>query len=183
MNERLKVKCLAFDCFGTVFDMSSINRDEIKAYVEHVRKSDFSPFDFPASWFDLKSHDDAREGIQKLQSMGLLCVALSNGDANLIDEVSEKNGFGFDYVIDLAGRHHVYKPHIDAYRTIEKDLGYNPSDTLMVTANPTFGDLEGSAAIGMPSIVIRHGYPNTIIELAEHISKASAATTERNDKE
>jgi hypothetical protein len=42
-----------------------------------------------------------------------------------------------------------------------------PRETLMVTSNPTFGDIEGSAAIGMPSQVIRHGYPNTIIELAE----------------
>jgi hypothetical protein len=37
----------------------------------------------------------------------------------------------------------------------------------MVTANPTFGDIEGAKAIGMQSQVIRHSYPNTIIELAE----------------
>jgi hypothetical protein len=47
-----------------------------------------------------------------------------------------------------------------------------PEETLMVTANPTFGDIEGAAAIGMPSQVIRHGYPNTVIELAEMLLKA-----------
>lgn len=175
----MQIKCLAFDCFGTVFDMSGVSRDEIKAYVEHVQKNEFTPFEFPKSWWVLKAHPDASAGIRTLQLSGFCCVALSNGDANLIDEVSERNGFYFDYVIDLAGRHRVYKPHIDAYRTIEKDLGYKPSETLMVTANPTFGDIEGSAAIGMPSIVIRHGHPNTIVELADHfLQNADSPSTD-----
>jgi HAD superfamily hydrolase (TIGR01493 family) len=161
------IKCIAFDCFGTVFDMSGVSREEIKAYVAHVRKDDFTPFEFPKSWWQLKAHHDSKEGINMLQSSGFLCVALSNGDCNLIDEISERNGFDFDYLIDLAGRHRVYKPNVDAYRTIEKDLGYKPEETLMVTANPTFGDVEGSAAIGMSSQVIRQpGTPQTIIELA-----------------
>lgn len=164
------IKCIAFDCFGTVFDMSGVSRDEIKAYVEHVRKADFTPFEFPASWWRLKAHDDAESGIADLQDARFFCVALSNGDANLIDEVAKNSGIVFDYVIDLAGRHRVYKPHVDAYRTIEKDLGYKPSETLMVTANPTFGDIEGAAAIGMQSQVIRQpGMPQTIIELAEKL--------------
>lgn len=163
-----KIKCIAFDCFGTVFDMSNVSRDEIKAYVNHVRSDNFTPFEFPESWWSLKAHPDAAEGIKALQAMRFFCVALSNGDANLIDQVSEANGFDFDYVIDLAGRHRVYKPHLDAYRTIEKDLGYKPEQTLMVTANPTFGDIEGSAAIGMRSQVIRQpGCPSTIIDLAK----------------
>lgn len=166
------IKCIAFDCFGTVFDMSGVSREEIKSYVEHVCKEDFTPFDFPRSWWGLKSHQDACDGIKMLQSMGIFCVALSNGDACLIDEVSKLNGFDFDYVIDLAGGHRVYKPHIDAYRTIEKDLGYKPSETLMVTANPTFGDIEGAAAIGMPSQVIRNpGTPANIIELANMLKE------------
>ncbi len=168
--KNVNIKCVAFDCFGTVFDMSGVSREEIKAYVDHVRKADFTPFDFPKSWWELKSHPDAKDGIQTLQAMGLFCIALSNGDANLIDDVSHRNGFDFDYVIDLAGRHRIYKPHVDAYRTVEKDLGYKPSETLMVTANPTFGDIEGAAAIGMHSQVIRQpGLPQTIIELAKNL--------------
>lgn len=164
----MAIKCIAFDCFGTVFDMSGVSRDEIKAYVDHVRKADFTPFKFPQSWWELKAHPDSADGIKSLQAMGFFCVALSNGDSNLIDEISELNGFDFDYVIDLAGRHRVYKPHVDAYRTIEKDLGYKPEETLMVTANPTFGDIEGAAAVGMQSQVIRQpGTPATIIDLAK----------------
>lgn len=107
--------------------------------------------------------------------MGIFCVALSNGDANLIDEVSESNGFDFDYVIDLAGRHRVYKPNVEAYRTVEKDLGFKPAETLMVTANPGFGDIEGAAAVGMPSLVIRQpGTPQDIIALAEMLRKDAA---------
>lgn len=40
-------KCVAFDCFGTLFDMSTVPKDEIAAYVEHVRRNDFSPYEFP----------------------------------------------------------------------------------------------------------------------------------------
>ena len=165
------IRCIAFDCFGTVFDMSNVSRDEIRAYVNHVRMEKFTPFDFPQSWWSLKAHPDSKEGIEALQAKGFFCVALSNGDANLIHQVSQQNGFIFDYVIDLAGRHRVFKPHLDAYRTIEKDLGYKPEHTLMVTANPTFGDIEGAAAIGMRSQVIRHlDTPQTIIELAKFIN-------------
>ena len=161
------INCIAFDCFGTVFDMSGVSREEIKAYVDHVRKEDFTPFAFPQSWWNLKAHPDSAEGIASLQRDKFFCVALSNGDVELIDDVAIKNGIFFDHIVDLAGRHKVYKPHVAAYRTIGKDTCFKPFETLMVTANPTFGDIEGSALIGMPSQVIRHGHPNTIIELAE----------------
>lgn len=167
-----EIKCIAFDCFGTVFDMSTVSRDEIKAYVEHVKKSDFTPFEFPDSWWNIKAHPDAAEGIKSLQHDGFQCVALSNGDSGLIWRASRKAVIEWNYVVDLA-REQVYKPHPDAYRVIEKLLGYKPAETLMVTANPTFGDVEGSAAIGMPSQVIRHGHPNTIIELASFLKVQS----------
>ena len=87
----------------------------------------------------------------------------------MLGGISALNGIGWDHITDLK-EHRVYKPNIDAYRTIEKDLGYKPVETLMVTANPTFGDVEGAAAIGMHSQVIRQpGTPQTIIELAESL--------------
>ena len=161
----LMIRCIAFDCFGTVFDMSTVPRDEIKAYVDHVRKNDFSPFRFPQSWWNLKCHPDAADGINKLQQAGFVCVTLSNGSVELLEQVSLNGGIIWHHFVDLMV-HGVYKPHQDAYRTIEKDLGFRPSECLMVTANPTFGDLEGAAAIGMKSQVIRHGFPETIVELA-----------------
>jgi 2-haloalkanoic acid dehalogenase type II len=165
----MAIKCIAFDCFGTVFDMSGVSRDEIREYVEHVRKEDFTPFRFPDSWWQLKAHPDAAEGIKRLQAIGILCVTLSNGSWELLHVNSGRNGISWDMIIDLA-EHRVYKPHIDAYRTVEKQTLFSPSECLMVTANPLFGDLEGAMAIGMQAQVIRHGYPNTILELAEMLS-------------
>jgi HAD superfamily hydrolase (TIGR01493 family) len=160
------IKCIAFDCFGTVFDMSGVDRAEIKAYVEHVRRDDFSPYKFPESWFALKAHPDAAEGIRRLQEAGYFCVAMSNGTVQLINTISTANDIHWNAIIDLI-LHGTYKPHVKAYRAIEESIGIAPARTLMVTANPTFGDIEGSSAIGMPSQVIRHGYPDNIIELAE----------------
>jgi HAD superfamily hydrolase (TIGR01493 family) len=160
-----KIKCVAFDCFGTVFDMSGVSRDEIAAYVSHVRGETFSPFPFPKSWWSIRAHQDSAEGIARLRKLGIRVVTLSNGDSSLIRNVSEASGIVWDDIIDLAERK-VYKPHLDAYRAVESVTGLSPAETLMVTANPTFGDIEGAAAVGMNSQVIRHGYPDTIIDLA-----------------
>lgn len=166
------IKCIAFDCFGTVFDMSGISRDEIKAYVEHVRRNDFSPFRFPKSWWELKAHSDAKDGIDKLKRDGFVCVTLSNGSWELLHVCSGRNGIKWDSIIDLAA-YHVYKPHLDAYWTVENETGFEPHECLMVTANPTFGDIEGAAAVGMRSQVIRQpGTPQTIVELAELLVRA-----------
>lgn len=161
---------IAFDCFGTIFDMSDVPDDEIAAYVKHVKAESFSPYDFLDSWWHLKVHPDAPIGIRQLQQAGFKCVTLSNGEWDLLQHNSDWVGIKWDHIVDLVG-HRVYKPNVRAYRTVEKDLGVPPEQTLMVTANPTFGDLEGSASIGMPSQVIRHGYPNTVIELAEMLIK------------
>lgn len=170
MNDPL-IKCIAFDCFGTVFDMSSVPREEIAAYVAHVKKADFTPYSFPASWWKLKAHPDAADGIWKLRNSGYHCVTLSNGGVGLLQDLATQNRICFDHYVNLI-KHRAYKPHnLDAYRAVEKDTGFKPSETLMVTANKTFGDVESSQAIGMRCQIIRHGYPNTIIELAEKLAK------------
>jgi 2-haloacid dehalogenase len=160
-----EIKCYAFDCFGTVFDMSGVSRDEIRDYVAHVNKQDFTPYDFPASWWDLKLHPDSAPGIKRLQSRGAVCVALSNGSVDLLRHVSERGGVHWDHIVDLA-KHKVYKPNRNAYLTVSADLGIPPVDTMMVTANPDFGDVEGASSVGMWTRVIRNGHPNTILELA-----------------
>jgi len=165
-----RIKCIAFDCFGTVFDMAGVSREEIGDYVRHVRKADFAPYAFPHGWWHLRLHPDAAEGVKSLQQAGFKCVALSNGSANLLEHVSLAGGIEWDEVIDLA-KHRVYKPNVDAYLTVEQETGFKPKECLMVTANPTFGDIEGSAAIGMRSQVIRQpGEPANIIELANRLS-------------
>ena len=160
------LKIIAFDCFGTVFDMEGISRDEIRDYVNHVRKNDFTPYKFPLAWRKLAAHPDASEGISILQRNGYKCFALSNGERGLLESISKANNIWWDHIVDLV-HHQVYKPHLDAYRTVEKVSGVPPQETLMVTANPSFGDIEGATAIGMPSQVIRQAEgPANIIELA-----------------
>lgn len=173
---RSKLKLIAFDCFGTVFEMSTIPREEIAAYAKHVRQSSFLSYRFPDSWYDLKAHEDAPRGIKKLQSQGYLCVTLSNGSMRLLEQVSKNNHIHWDLVIDLA-EHKVYKPNLDAYRVLEKETGLQPFECLMVTANPTFGDVEGAAAIGMPSQVIRQSeFPVTIADLADLLGPCANPT-------
>lgn len=162
------IKCAAFDCFGTVFDTSALPRENIADYVRHVRSATFSPYTFPPAWYDLPAHPDSAAGIRMLRESGIACVALSNGTPELIRHLSRRAEILWDCVIDLAARG-VYKPHLDAYRAVEDVFGPPPNETIMVTANPTFGDIEGAVAVGMQAWVIRHGYPNTIIELAENV--------------
>jgi HAD superfamily hydrolase (TIGR01493 family) len=167
----MAIKCIAFDCFGTVFDMSGVSREEIKAYVDHVKKEDFTPFEFPKSWWELKAHPDARLGLEMLRASGYSCVTLSNGDARLLSYISQAADLPWSAILDLAD-HKVYKPNIMAYRVVEKDRGFKPEETLMVTANPTFGDVEGAKAIGMKCQLIRQPEePATIIELADLLLK------------
>ena len=155
---------LAFDCFGTVFDMSSVPREEIKAYVDHVRQPEWSPYTFPESWRRLTAHPDAAEGIYRLQQKNIECWAFSNGDRQLIGRASYANDIRWNNIVDLS-RPQVYKPNAGAYQYL-RDLAEG-RELHIVTANPTFGDIEGAELIGAKSHVIRHGNPETIIELAE----------------
>ena len=162
-----------FDCFGTVFDMSDIPREEIAAYVEHVRREDFTPYEFPPSWYSLKAHPDAAEGIRHLRyNCGLRCVAFSNGSWELISEISKANSIRWSGITSPAACQ-AYKPHPKAYESAVRMMRVPAIQCLMVTANPTFGDIEGAAGAGMQSCVIRHGFPNNIIELAEVIDNES----------
>lgn len=88
--------------------------------------------------------------------------------------MSSNAGIVWDLIIplELVGS---YKPHPDAYRAALKIFPqFQPHQFLMVTANPTFGDIEGAAAIGMRSQVIRQpDHPQTIIDLAFLLAQGS----------
>jgi len=170
MTDLSKVRCIAFDLFGTLLDMSAVPRDEINAYVEHVRRNDFSPYEFPVSWEQLKFFDDVKQGLQSLIEDYQIAI-MSNCDSNLTVRLLRRQMFGLvNSIVDLE-HCRVYKPHQAAYHCLCAWVHRPPEEILMVTANPTFGDIEGAAAIGMPSQVIRHGFPNTVVELAEMLRR------------
>ena len=64
-------RVIAFDVFGTVFDLSSTPRGEVAAYAQHLRtcreRCCWLPLDLPASWRSLPAHPDAAEGIRRLR--------------------------------------------------------------------------------------------------------------------
>lgn len=170
----MEIKVVAFDCFGTVFNMSGVSREEIASYVEHVRNNDFSPFTFPPGWWNLKAHPDAEHGIKALQDAGFICIAASNGSPELITQVSMANHIHWHAIVDFAAARS-YKPNAAAYVEIVRVADVAPSTILMVTANPTFGDIEGAALVGMQSQVIRRdSTPQTIVELANRLINSAS---------
>lgn len=158
------IKCIAFDCFGTLFDMSGVPKDEIADYDRHVRQEMFVPYAFPEHWYRRPAHPDVAEGMNRIGKW-YYTVALSNGPRDLIETLAGRAGFEFDAVIDLRDWR-VYKPHRAAYMTVFAETKFKPEQTLMVTANPAFGDIDGARSIGMQWQTIRHGFPNTVTELA-----------------
>lgn len=159
MNDNAGLKVILFDCFGTVFDMSGVNREEISEYVRNSRGKhgkDWKPLDLPESWKSIPPHSDSVNGIARIRERGYYTVALSNGPAPLIAAMSRNAGIVWDLIIplELVGS---YKPHPDAYRAALKIFPqFQPHQFMMVTANPGFGDLEAAEALGMATKCIRN---------------------------
>jgi 2-haloalkanoic acid dehalogenase type II len=161
------LKVIAFDVFGTVFDLSSVNRLEIKDYVSHIRGGVWEPLELPESWYTLPAHPDAKEGIERLRTKYQV-VTLSNGPVRLLTRLSKHNNISWDMIIPIEMKK-VYKPKAGAYYTVPELMGVLTSEVLMVTANKTFGDLEAASRCSMKPCLIRDpdgSYAN-IVELAE----------------
>lgn len=150
------IECIAFDFFGTIVNMEGFDRDEIQRYVEAVNRNE--EYVFGGAWYQLQAHEDSVAAIDRLRSYGYYCVVFSNGSVELINHLCKKEGLVFDGVVDLAAHGH-FKPNLEAYDAIEKQFGMAKRLTAVVTANPTFGDVEGAKAHGMLPVVVRHGLP------------------------
>lgn len=159
---------IAFDTFGTVFDLSGVDRQDIRDYAHHIRQPEWSPLHLPASWEKLPAHPDSREGIERLRQR-FMVVTCSNGPLGLLAKLSKHNGISWDAIIPLE-LNRVFKTNPRAYLTVCEVMGVEPSDVLMVTANKDFGDIEAAHALGMQAQLIRNpGCPQTIIELADQL--------------
>jgi len=159
-------KVIAFDVFGTVFDLNGVNRQDIINYINHIQRSEWSPLKLPESWENLKAHPDAVEGINRLREK-FIVVTCSNCPLGLLSKISKHNNISWDAIIPLE-LNKVFKTNPKAYMTICEVMSVEPKDVLMVTANEKFGDIEASRLLGMQSILIRGNEgPKNIIELAE----------------
>lgn len=160
-----KIKVVMFDCFGTVFDVSSLPREFVRRYADRRQEPVYQHHDFEKAWYELKSHPDSRQGIAMLRDEYRV-VTMSNGSFHLLDQISSKAGIVWDLItpIELLK---VYKPDHAAYLAIPSLFQCQVDECLMVTANPTFGDVKACTEIGMPYAIIRQpNCPKTIPDLA-----------------
>ncbi len=163
------IELICFDVFGTVFDMSTVSKDSIRKYVDHVKSNSWEPIDL-SGWSNIKAHPDSKIGIDLLRTK-FQVVTLSNGPMRLLTKISKANDISWDAIIPIEA-YKVYKPHESAYKIACDLMDIAPEKTLMVTANPTFGDIEGAAKNNMHSQIIRQkGFPLSIIELYETLTK------------
>lgn len=147
------IKIIAFDVFGTVVDLSGVDREEVKAYAHHIRQPVWSPLVLPESWEHLPPHPDSVVGLQWLRKKYIV-VTCSNAPLGTMAKLSKNAGLQWDAIIPLE-LNKVYKPNQKAYYTVCQVFNVKPENVLMVTANKDFGDLEGAKSIGMQSVLIR----------------------------
>jgi len=161
------IKVIAFDIFGTIFDLSKVNKQEIREYVRDIRKPEWTPLSLPKSWETLPAFTDAKEGIDRLKQKYIV-VTCSNGPLGLQIKLCKFNSIGFDGHIPLE-LNKVYKTNPKAYMTVCEVLDVEPEQVMMVTANRDFGDLEESEALGMSPMLIRHKDTNCkdVLDLAK----------------
>jgi HAD superfamily hydrolase (TIGR01493 family) len=170
------VKCVAFDLFGTVFDLSDTPKHEIRAYIAHVRKPEWSPLVLPESWLDLKPFPDAVEGIRSILEAGYYTFSCSNAPYEFTETLMERCGLDPWFVgyTDIAVAR-CYKPDPRSYLELCDQYRFQPQECLMVTGNAGSPDIDGAKAVGMQSIMIRQpGCVPTIAALAELLGQCVA---------
>jgi 2-haloacid dehalogenase len=161
-------KVLAFDCFGTVFDVSAVPTDEVREYGRQVRRDEWAPLELPRSWDRLKAHADAVEGIKRLRQKYRV-VTCSNLPLGLLAHLSGQAGIMWDAIVPLEANR-AYKPSKLAYCTVAQVMQVEQPAVTVVTAHANGPDLEGAPAASMGVQLIRNpGTPQTIIELAESL--------------
>lgn len=160
---------LAFDCFGTVFDTRALPPADLHEYGRQIRRPNWEPFDLPRSFYNLLPHPDAVEGLARLREQHFIAT-LSNAPIELLIHLSTEHKIGWDAMIPFECAK-VCKPNPRAYDFAIEYLGVvtmRREAVTFVTANPTFGDVEGAHAVGAYSQVIRQeGCPADLIALAQ----------------
>lgn len=161
------MKVIAFDCFGTVFDFSSTPRNEIRDYIQQVRRDEWAPLELPEIWEFLPAFPDSAEGIDRLREQYIV-VTCANGPLGMLARMAKRNGIHFDAIIPIE-MIPAYKPDPRTYQSVADVFFVDPSEVLIVTGNEGSPDLEVPKQLGMRTQRIRGdaSTPQTIIELAE----------------
>ena len=155
---------ILFDCFGTVFNMENVPKEDLVYYGSVLRNPIWEPLNFPDTWKHIPAHPDSREGLELIKQKHKI-IALSNAPKLLMTELSLNAGIVWDHIIGLE-KYKIYKPNPLAYLTACAELDCRPSECIMISANKNFGDIEHSREVGMQSILIRDDKVADIIALA-----------------
>ncbi len=162
------IKVIAFDVFNTLVRLDQTPFAEIRDYGAQLRRPEWAPLVLPESWEHLPPYDDSAVGVARLKQQYRV-VTLSNGPVKLQRKLLSNAGIEVDGIVPLED-FEVYKPRVAAYACACHYLNRHAREVLMVTANPDFGDIDGSARIGMPSLLIRQpGCPQSLHELLDAI--------------
>lgn len=161
------LKVIAFDVFGTVFDLKAARREEVQAYGLHISQPEYSPLELPKSWEYLPAHSDSAKGIARLRNK-FLVVTCSNGPLGLLIRMAKNAGIVWDGFIPME-LNRVFKPRLEAYQAIRDVLDVEYSEVMMVTANEKFGDLEAAQQLGMRPQLIRNDTGLLITDLAARL--------------
>lgn len=158
-----KPKVAFFDLNNTCLQtMGVATGEEIASYLSHIKQPSWSPLRLPEQWRRTPIFPDAIAAIHNLRYYSRVkCVTLSNNPIDVQIDQLRWASFSFDFLVPLEA-YHVFKPDVKAYQVACNLLQVAPEDALMITANKDFGDIEGAAAIGMPSVWIdrRNEDPN-----------------------
>jgi HAD superfamily hydrolase (TIGR01493 family) len=163
-------KVIAFDLFGTVLDLSTVERQEVRDYIAQVRRPEWAPLSLPQSWEAMPAFSDSKEGIERLRQHYIV-VTCSNAPQALQAKMLQHNGICVDRIIPLE-MVRAYKPDLKTYQLICDVLSVEPSEVLMVTGNEGSPDLDYPKRLGMNTMRIRGtDGPQTIVELAEQLDR------------
>lgn len=150
----MAIKVIAFDLFGTVFDLSSTPKDEIRDYIKQVRRPDWEELDLPDSWEFLENFPDSKEGLDRLARRYTL-VTCSNAPVWLQRRMLQHNKlYCFSRLIDFT-KVKAYKPDPKTYSLVFQDMEVEPQECLMITGNEGSPDLDAAESVGMKSFGIR----------------------------
>lgn len=147
------IKVVAFDLINTIFDISDRPREEVSDYAVHIKKPEYSQLFLPESWNYLWAQSGAVQGLSAIRH-DYMIVTCSNAPLGMTAIVSKVNRISWDAIIPIAELSRSFKPNRDTYRVILDTFNIKPNEMLMVTANPTFGDLEAAQELGINSMLI-----------------------------
>lgn len=111
----------------------------------------------------LPTHSDVLGSLKKLRKEGFGIVSLTNsspvGVATQFKNAGLTEFFDNSYTVEAIQK---YKPHLDTYKMVLKDLGIKPNEVLMIAAHAW--DLAGAQKAGLQTAFIQRPgkvlYPN-----------------------